>query len=56
MLCENLMLLGFEGAWPGIYIEINPAFVMSRTDRQESFPEGGLGQGGTRSDLGFSSR
>jgi hypothetical protein len=56
MLCENLTLLGFEGASPGKNIEINPAVVMNRTDRRESLPQGGLERGKAKSDLGLSGR
>ena len=56
LLCENLTLLGFEGASPGRNIEINPAVVMNRTDRREDFPQGGLEQGKTKPDLGLSGR
>jgi hypothetical protein len=56
MLCGNLTLVGFENASPGKNIEINPAFVMNRTDWREDFPQGGLAQGKARSDLGLSAR
>jgi hypothetical protein len=55
-LCENLTLIGFEGASPGKNIEIDPAAVMNRTDRRKDFPQGGLAHGKTRFDLGLSGR
>ena len=56
MLCENLMLLGLDGASPGKNLELNPALVMDRTDRRKDFPLGGIERGRTRSDLGLSGR
>jgi hypothetical protein len=55
-LCENLTLIGFEDASPGLNIEINPALVIGRTDRRQAFPEGELQPGKTRPDLGLSAR
>jgi hypothetical protein len=56
LLCENLTLLGFEGASPGKNVEINPTVVMNRTDRREDFPHGSLGRGNIGSNLGLSAR
>lgn len=56
MLCENVVLIGFEGASPGKNLEVNPTFTSRRTDAYDDFPEGRMQKGGTRAEVGLSTR
>ncbi|MDH4219069.1 MAG: carbohydrate binding family 9 domain-containing protein [Candidatus Aminicenantes bacterium] len=56
LLCENAVLIGFAGASPGRNLELNPAITSRRTDAYDNFPEGVMQKGGSKAEVGLSTR
>lgn len=55
-LCENVTLVGFSSALPGRNLELTPAVVTHRTDKNSTFPQGILPAGKIKIEPGLSAR
>jgi hypothetical protein len=55
-LCQAVKIKGFDGASPGLNIEINPTVVGARTDYRRDFPEGDLEKRDQDAEVGLTTR
>lgn len=55
-MCQAVKIKGFEGASPGLNIEINPTVIGVHTDERPDFPEGKLEKRDQEAEVGFTSR
>jgi hypothetical protein len=55
-LCQAIKIEGFEGASPGLNIEINPTVIGARTDYRPDFPEGDFEKQDQDAEVGLTAR
>jgi len=55
-LCQAVKIKGFEGASPGLNIEINPTVIGARTDDRPDFPQGDLEKKSQDAEAGLTAR
>jgi len=55
-LCQAVKIKGFEGASPGLNIEINPTVIGARTDARADFPQGDLEKEYQDAEAGLTAR
>jgi len=55
-LCQAVKIKGFDGASPGLNIEINPTVIGARTDDRPDFPQGSLEKHDQDAEVGLTAR
>jgi hypothetical protein len=55
-MCQSLKIKGFEGASPGLNIEINPTVIGARTEDRPDFPQGSLEKRDQDAEAGLTAR
>ncbi len=56
LLCQANLVTGLQGIKPGRNLEFTPTFTINRFDENPDFPEGQVGEGPVRTNVGLDAR